>query len=333
MRRLKILTWHTHGSYLHYLTQAPHDFYVLSKPGRPPGYGGRCGHMPWGDNVHDLPVDEAKRQPLDLIVFQDDHQYLEDQHQFLSPAQRRLPKIYIEHDPPRENPVDTRHVVTEDDVLVVHVTAFNRLMWDNGRTPTTVIDHGVIAPKAAYSGELERGIVVINNIARRGRRLGFDIYEKARADIPLDLVGMGAEEAGGLGEIRHADLPALAARYRFFFNPIRYTSMGLAVIEAMMVGLPIVALATTEMVTVIRNGVNGLIDTDPRRLVCGMKSLLADKGLAADLGRAARKTAHERFNIGRFVADWNAAFCEVLSAPGASSAPARAGMSAAPARL
>src|SRR3954447_7397428 len=83
MRRLKILTWHTHGSYLYYLTQAPHDFYVLSKPGRPPGYGGVCGHVPWGANVHDLPVSEAKNQSLDCILFQDDAQYLNDQHEFL----------------------------------------------------------------------------------------------------------------------------------------------------------------------------------------------------------------------------------------------------------
>jgi len=122
---------------------------------------------------------------------------------------------------------------------------------------------------------------------------------------------MGAAEAGGLGEIQHAELPAFAARYRFFFNPIRYTSMGLAVIEAMMVGLPIVALATTEMVTVIKDGTNGLIDTDPGRLVFGMKSLLADRGLAATLGKAAQKTACERFNIGRFVADWNAALYDI----------------------
>ena len=43
MRPLKILTWHTHGSYLLYLTQVPHEFYVLSKPDRPPGYAGRSG--------------------------------------------------------------------------------------------------------------------------------------------------------------------------------------------------------------------------------------------------------------------------------------------------
>ena len=304
MRRLKILTWHTHGSYLYYLTQVPHDFYVLSKPGRPSGYVGRSGQFPWGANVHDLPVAEAAGVELDCIVFQDDHQYLHDQYEFLTLAQRRLPKIYIEHDPPRENPVDTRHVVTEDDVLVVHVTAFNRLMWDNGRTPTTVIDHGVIAPRAAYSGELERGIVVINNIARRGRRLGLDIYRNTTADVPLDLVGMGAEEAGGLGEVRHAELPAFAARYRFFFNPIRYTSLGLSIIEAMMVGLPVVGLATTELVTVIRDGENGFVDTRVERLVEAMKRLLRDPAEARRLGAAGQRTALERFNIERFVSDW-----------------------------
>ncbi len=316
MRRLKILTWHTHGAYLYYLTQAPHDFYVLSKPGRPAGYGGRCGHIPWGANVHDLPVDEAARQPLDCIVFQDDAQYLKDQYEFLTPAQRRLPKIYLEHDPPRQNPVDERHIVQERDVLLVHCTHFNRMMWDNGETPTRVIDHGVVdpalrEPAARYSGELERGLVVINNIASRGRRLGFDVFQAARKEMVLDLVGMGSEASGGLGEVLHADLPAFAARYRFLFNPIRYTSMGLAVIECMMVGLPIVALATTEMVTVIRDGRNGFIDTHPQRLVERMQILLKDRELAAQLGAEARRTAVERFNIGRFVADWDDALAQV----------------------
>jgi hypothetical protein len=309
-RRLKILTWHTHGSYLLYLTQAPHDFYVLTKQGRPPGYGGRGGHLPFGPNVHDLPVEAAAGQELDCIVFQDDHQYLEDQHRYLSAAQRRLPKIYIEHDPPRQSPTDEKHIVAEPGVTVVHVTHFNQLMWSTG-APTRVIDHGVIAPQAEYSGELERGIVVVNNIATRGRRLGGDLFREASKRVPLDLVGMGAGEAGGIGEVLHHDLPAFAARYRFFFNPIRYTSMGLGVIEAMMVGLPIVALATTEVATVIRDGHNGFIDTDLGRLIDLMKLLLEDRALAAQLGENARRTAVERFNIERFVRDWNALFAEV----------------------
>jgi hypothetical protein len=309
MRRLKILTWHTHGSYLYYLTQAPHDFYVLSKPDRPPGYGGKCGHIPWGDNVIDLPVSEAKNAQFDCILFQDDDQYLKDQHLYLSESQRRLPKIYLEHDTPREHPTDMPHPVADPSILLVHVTHFNALMWNNGPTPVRVIEHGVVIPEGIhYRGEIDRGVVVINNIARRGRRLGGDIFFRVRDAVPLDLVGMGAQEAGGLGEIQHTQLPAFVSQYRFFFNPIRYTSLGLAVIEAMMAGVPIVGLATTEMSTVIDNGVSGYIDTNEARLVACMKELIADPGLARTLGEAAKRTAQERFHIQRFTSDWDKTF-------------------------
>jgi glycosyltransferase involved in cell wall biosynthesis len=311
-RRLKILTWHTHGSYLYYLTQAPHDFYVMSKPDRPPGYGGRCGHMPWGDNVIDMPVSEVKDQEFDLVLFQDDDQYLKDQHLYLSAAQRRLPKIYLEHDTPREHPTDMRHPVDDASVLLVHVTPFNALMWDNGRTPTRVVEHGVIVPRDInYRGDIPRGLVVINNIATRGRRLGYDVLQQARERVALDLVGMGAREAGGIGEIQHAQLPAFSAQYRFFFNPIRYTSLGLAVIEAMMIGMPVIGLATTEMATVIDNGVSGYVNTDVNILIAHMQDLLVDPAHARRLGDAARRYARERFHIERFVGDWNNTFRSV----------------------
>jgi hypothetical protein len=309
MPRLKILTWHTHGSYLYYLTQAPHDFYLLSKPDRPPGYGGRCGHLPWGDNVFDAPVDTARDMQFDCILFQDDPQYLEDQYLYLSEAQRKLPRIYLEHDTPREHPTDMRHPVDDPQVLLVHVTHFNQLMWDNGNLTTRVIEHGVLVPDdVVYSGELERGIVVVNNIAQRGRRLGGDIFQKVRRKIPLDLVGMGAAEAGGLREVRHAQLPQFMAQYRFLFNPIRYTSLGLAVIEAMMAGVPVVGLATTEMAIAIENDVSGYVDTNVAVLTERMRELLRNPALAKKLGRGARRRALDRFNIDRFVSDWDAAF-------------------------
>ena len=311
MRPLKILTWHTHGAYLYYLTQVPHEFYVLSKEGRPPGYGGRCGHIPWGDNVHDLPVGMARSQEFDCILFQDDHQFEHDQYEYLSAAQRALPRIYLEHDPPREHPTGMRHLVDDPGVLLVHVTHFNELMWDNGRTPTRVIEHGVLeAPNVAWSGELARGLVAINHLARRGRRMGGDIFSQVRRAVPLDLVGMGAEELDGIGEIRHALLPAFAARYRFLFSPVRYSSLGLAVIEAMMAGIPVVGLATTEMATAIVSGESGYVDTSVAALVAHMQELLRNPGLARHLGLNARRRARERFGIGRFCADWDRALRE-----------------------
>src|SRR4051812_29658381 len=306
MERLRVFTWHVHGSYLLYLSQIPHEIFVPVRADRQNPYGGLGGPFPWPPNIHEVPVEDIPSQRFECILFQRGEQYLTDQYEILSPEQRRLPRVYLEHDPPRESPTDTRHVVDDPDVLLVHVTHFNALMWDNGRTPARVIEHGVMVPEhVRYSGETERGIVVVNHLARRGRRLGADVFEQVRAEVPLDLFGMAAEESGGLGEVPHDQLPEHVARYRFFFNPIRYTSLGLAVLEAMMLGVPIVGLATTEMATTIENGISGYVETDIRRLVERMHELLANPAEARLLGQGARRVARERFSIERFARDWD----------------------------
>jgi hypothetical protein len=93
--------------------------------------------------------------------------------------------------------------VQDPNVLLVHVTPFNALMWDNGVTPTRVIEHGVLVPDdVAYHGTLPKGVTVVNNLARRGRRLGADLFEEVRRNVPLDLVGMGSAELGGSARCR-----------------------------------------------------------------------------------------------------------------------------------
>lgn len=308
MQRLKILTWHVHGSYLYYLSQAPHDFFVPFLPERIGDYAGRIGHHPWGDNLIDVPAEQVHNLDLDCILYQRPSQYLEDRFRILTREQRHLPSIYLEHDCPRQHPTNTAHVVNDPNVLLVHVTHFNELMWDSNRTPTKVIEHGVLVPpNVRYTGEIPRGIVVINNPASRGRLVGCDLFQRAARYIPLDLVGMETAEVGGLGEVLHHDLPAFESRYRFFFHPVRYTSLGLAVCEAMMVGMPVVGLATTELAATIRNHVNGFVDTNLQRLLGHMQHLLDNPDLAHHLGAQARKDALERFHISRFVHDWNEA--------------------------
>lgn len=314
MTPLNVLTWHVHGSYLQYLSHLPHTLWLPTRPGAPEGYGGRAPGRPWPDNVRDIAAEDVARHDFDVIVYQSHRNYLEDQYDILTPAQRRLPRIFLEHDPPRESPTDTRHPVDDASTLLVHVTPFNALMWECGRTPTCVIDHGVAVPGGVrHTGELERGVVVVNGLATRGRRLGLDVFEEVRRHVPLDLVGMGSEALGGLGEVPHAELARFVAQRRFFFNPIRYTSLGLAVCEAMMIGSPIVGLATTEMATVVRNGVSGYVDTRVDALVAHMQRLLRNPDEAARLGDGARKYARRRFAIERFVDDWNAALLHAVA--------------------
>lgn len=313
MRRLKILTWHVHGSYLFDLVQAPHDFFLPVKPGKPEGYGGRSGNFAWPDNVVDVPAERVRDGAYDLILFQSTRNWEVDQHEILSAAQREQPRLYLEHNTPRPYPTDTRHPVDDPRVLLVHCTYFNQIMWDNGPVPTMVVPHGVVVPEGlSWTGELDRGITVVNGIERRGRLAGYDVFLHLRERVPLDLAGMGSEKLGGLGDLPHRALHAAETRYRFFFNPIRYTSMPLAVIEAMMLGLPIVALATTELPRAVPHREAGFVSNDLAELEDGMRQLLADPSLARRMGARAREAARAQFGIARFVRDWETAFRRAL---------------------
>lgn len=305
--KLRIFTWHVHGSYLYYLSKGDFDLYIPVNKNKTEGYSGRGETFRFGNNVIEVPAEEVRNMDFDLILFQSHKNYLADQYETLSEAQRMLPRIYIEHDPPRNQPTDTIHPVGAHDVLVVHVSYFNQLMWHNAG-PAKVIEHGVAEPDTLYKGEKKRGLVVVNDLHKRGRRLGADIFDAVSEEVPLDLIGMGTEEHGGLGEILFHDLPRFASRYRFFFNPIRYTSLGLAFLEAMRAGMPVVCLATTEYATVINNGSNGYAHTDVDFLIEKMQLLLKDKNHAAAIGLRGKTTADERYNLQRFVADWKETF-------------------------
>jgi hypothetical protein len=307
-----VLTWHVHGNYLYNLTQVPHDFYLVVDAERSTHRTGRRGTLPWGDNVHEAPVERVAQMPFDVVLYQHRNQWDDDRHRLLSAGQRELPRIVLEHDPPLRHPTDEVHWCQDRGALLVHVTPYNALMWDSGITPWRIVEHGV-RPLAElpWRGEHERGLVVVNHLLRRGRRLGADVYGQVSAQVPLTLIGMGSEDLGGAGEVAQPEMPGVLARYRFFFNPIRRTSLGLAIIEAMMAGLPVVGLATTELVTVIDSGRNGYVDTRLPQLVEVMRGLLRDRSLAEVWGRAGQRTARERFGIGRFVADWLAVFDEV----------------------
>jgi hypothetical protein len=319
VRELNVLVWQIHGSYLNTLVQsfagAPYRFYLPTKPGKPEGYGGRGPTYSWSPETFEVSAEEVGDLDLDLIVYQTEKNFFEDAREILTPEQRALPAIYLEHNTPQGRINEMVHPIDDPGVLLVHVTHFNDLFWDCGETPTRVIDHAVMpsTPEGSYTGELNRGVSLVNDMPRRKRVVGGDVFRRASEEVPLDLFGFDSKEvAGGFGDLPQAEVHERMKAYRFYFNPIRYTSLPLSILEAMEIGLPVVALATTELVTVIKDGDNGFIDTNVDNLIRRMQRLLSDPEEACRIGDAGRLTVRKRFGPGRFAADWEAAFEEAL---------------------
>src|SRR5947209_16130919 len=101
MKRLNILIWHIHGSYLNTLARIEHNWYLPVKDGRPEGYGGRGPTFDLPEYVHEVAASEVRNLPLDVIIYQTPKNYFTDQYEILSLEQRQLPKIYLEQNVPR----------------------------------------------------------------------------------------------------------------------------------------------------------------------------------------------------------------------------------------
>ena len=264
------------------------------------------------DSVTWVSADEVRHRSFDCVLYQSRESWIVDRETTLSAEQQQLPRIYVEHRPPALHPTDEPHPVDDPQTLLVHVSHFNALAWASGRTPVRVIEHGVQVPEGVlYSGKLTRGVTAIDDLVAGGRRLGADVFAKVRQDVPVDLVGELAQLAGGLGQVPPSLLAEFMSAYRFYFDPTRQCGPSLELCEAMMVGLPVVALATAGMGALVQSGVSGHVDPNPRVLVSRMRELLASPGEAWRLGQGARRTARERFELRRFVRDWDQALRSV----------------------
>jgi glycosyltransferase involved in cell wall biosynthesis len=122
---------------------------------------------------------------------------------------------------------------------------------------------------------------------------------------------MGTEEIGGLGNLEQAMLHRELPRRRTYVHPNRWTSLGLSLVEAMHLGMPVVAVASTEVVDAVPPDA-GVVSTRVDTLVDAVRRFRADADLAEACGRAARRHALRAFGLTRFLDDWEALLAEVV---------------------
>lgn len=327
---MRILLWPMHGSYADALVRGDHEYLLPSTPEGGTFSPGRAGYdSRWPASAIDVHPDDLRHAQVDLVILQ----RLEEFDYVRRWLGRRpgvdVPAVFVEHNVPRQTPWASVHPLAEQSSIpIVHVTHFNRLLWDNGRAPNLVIEHGVVDPGYLYTGELPHLGVAINEPVRRGRIVGADLLpdfaDAGHIDhfgidghLLADAVGLGADKLTHVGDVPMTRLHAELARRRVYVHPLRWTSLGLALLEAMHLGMPVVALDTTEASRAVPPEA-GAISANVDELVAAAARLLADPDEARERGRFARKTAIERYGLARFLADWDALIQEVAGSSAAA---------------
>jgi glycosyltransferase involved in cell wall biosynthesis len=304
--------WHVHGSWTESFVAGRHR-YVIPLNTTQDEYGrGLCGRN-W-PRAQEISPDRLRDEEIELVVLQRPEE-IELATRWLG---RRpgidVPALYVEHNAPRPFAVDSVHPVADrEDIPLIHVTDFNRLMWDNGRAGTRVITHGIADPGQLYSGDVPAAATMINEPCRRWRTVGADLLAELASHVPIDVWGIDTEmldDRCGTGRLHtKGDVPAprllhQVARRRVYLHTARWTSLGMALVEAMYLGMPVVAVAST-MAPLVVPAEAGVVSADVKTLAFALEAFVTDLPAATAAGKAARDFAMAHFALDRFLAEWD----------------------------
>lgn len=323
---MRILLWHVHGPWSRSFVQGVHDYLIPAVPdGGPDGMAQEPGFT-WPRSVVQVPAAELGEIEVDAVLMQRPQEINLVRRWLGREPGRDIPAVYVEHHPPRGDIPLVRHPVADsENIVLVHVTHFNELMWDNGAAPTRVIEPGVLDPGPLYTGELARAGVVLNDPLRQWRITGADLLRRFAEVSPIDVFGRHvASVPDRIGPAEHEihvvnDPPRdvmhreIASR-RVYIHPGRWTSLGLSLLEAMHLGMPVVALATAEVVEAIPADA-GCVSTRIDVLQDAVEEFCREPELAREVGERARAAALARYGIDRFLAEWDSLLNDVTPAP------------------
>ncbi|MGK3649529.1 glycosyltransferase [Pseudarthrobacter enclensis] len=328
---MRILLWHVHGSWTDAFVRGRHEYLLPALPEGGAWGLGRAGRN-WPASVREVDLAALDADSVDAVVLQRPEEIGEVTRILGRTPGRDLPAVFVEHNTPKGDFPFTRHPLADQHTIpIVHVTHFNRLAWDNGSAVSTVIEHGIPDPGHLYTGELPDLGVVVNEPVRRGRVTGTDLLPAFASVAPLQVFGMkteGLAVATGIptdrltprGDLKTAELHRELARCRVYVHPMRWTSLGLSLLEAMHLGMPVVALAATEAPRAVPAEA-GAVSADIDELLRCARRLVANPEEARRRGAAAREAALERYGLGRFQDSWDQLLADLGSSLSATHRP------------
>ena len=166
--------------------------------------------------------------------------------------------------------------------------------WDDAARRPRVLVHGSSFRSLKRVGDAVRALALVRQSHNALLVLIGDGPERREVEALVAQLGLGAY-------VRFLGLMPrvceLLARADLFLLPSRTESFGLAALEALASGVPVVASAVGGLPEVVRDGVSGLLvpPEQPSELARAIASLLGDEARRSAMARAARADALERF--------------------------------------
>jgi glycosyltransferase involved in cell wall biosynthesis len=223
----------------------------------------------------------------------------------------------------------------------VRDVALRRAPWAAGRM--RVVHNGVEVVRWTRSAEPRPpGPFTVVVVGRLDPRKGVDLAVEAIARIPevrLEVVGVGAERAALEALVRArrlegrvrfhgqlADTRPLLARAHAALCSSRSEGLGIALLEAMATGLPVVGFRVGGVPEIVEDGVTGMLcrPGDPSALEAVVRRSMTDRAALAAMGDAAAVRVRERFSLEAMARG----YAEVYASLGDAGAGAGAGAGA-----
>lgn len=302
--KLNILVEPTHEAYQTLLGELGHNFYMIQGNGIKT-WDFHTKPLPKNHFIINRPIEISFPLGIriDLVLSQ---QRFGNLQRFADIAQKLgVPHVTIDHCLPPSNwtktiinrtkeiPVDKRIFITE----------FSKTAWF-GTDQDIILYHGIDPVQfSGWTGGSEAGISVVNKFASRDVFCGWNIWSEAAKKIPVELVG----DNPGLSESAKStdELVSKLRKAKYFLNTSQWSPIPMSLVEAMMVGCPIITTRKQEIPKFITHEVNGLFADTPEEIVAAAARISENPEFAAQLGQNARATALEYFGLDRFVKEWN----------------------------
>jgi glycosyltransferase involved in cell wall biosynthesis len=311
-----ILSWVVHERFQSNLEGTNARYYLLQNG---PGTKGA-----WKKQYADIPnntviLDNYKDSPLEVIPPYLNLDLIVSHHKFgiIQTALQlgnflKLPVIHNEHtmptSPQLQQAVPELKKLNGD--INVFITHTSRSQWGYSEIDAEVIEHGIDSTFFKKTGKQRKNqvLTVGNDMLNRAEILGFDIFKRVVIDskIPFQIVG---DTAGLSSPAQNVyELKSIYDESAIYFNPSRLSPLPMSLLEACAMECAIVSTDNNLISEVIRDGYNGYLSNDENVLRNHIQRLLNNPEERDELGKNARKTIQERFNLERFTADWDKLF-------------------------